>query len=190
MTIQIKVKDLFGKNVSGIKLETYEHACISFLNQWGITNGINIELHLDFLYKDFNNSNSVLYKEEQLKQATGSTFFISQNRFKVFLNRKHIIKLVNESRDSKLNKDDLIMYFIITSLAHELVHVKQHFYKELKYVHNKVFFNNLDITNVDCEANPCEEEAFYYAELMRNSYYKEKVIMYDFFINDYSFKGE
>lgn len=169
--IDIKIIDSNGRKVTKTKLDTYEHMCICFLNHWGITKDIKINLYINFPKNSFKDPNSVFYKLYHLKNSGGATYYDGKE-FHVYVNRTFLKK--------NTNSDEEFTDQISEVIAHELIHVKQYYFKEKEHVEGRSLFNGEDITDLPYDDQPHEIEAYEYSGEMRLYYYLEKLLMYGF----------
>lgn len=170
--MEINIIESGRKKLTKAKFETYEHALMCFLHQWGILDGVKIDLYLDVKMSMFKDENSIFYGQEEILEFAGATLPIEDNHYAIFLNRKYM--------KSKIESEDELIDHVMDALAHEVVHVKQYYLNELSISEDNL---NLlwkgeviqgDINNVDL---PHEEEAYGYADEMRFNYYMEKIDM-------------
>ncbi len=80
---------------------------------------------------------------------------------------------------SRNNKYQIVLYLnssnksILTTLAHEMVHVKQHHIGDLSYSKGKKYWKGVDHSKTRYEKQPWEIEAFAKEEPLRSKFYKE-----------------
>jgi hypothetical protein len=168
MTINIKITDSGKNKLTLEKQETYEHACNVFLGIWGIVKEANINLYLDYPKNCFEDPKSLFYKQYDLKNHGGATFFDGES-FNIFVDRERILK-------EKL-EDHVFMGVLMDVIAHEIVHVKQLYYKELAYRNGKTFFLDEEVNDIDRESMPHEIEAYSKSNHMVLKYYGELIEM-------------
>ena len=92
--------------------------------------------------------------------------------FHVYVNRTFLKK--------NTNSDEEFTDQISEVIAHELIHVKQYYFKEKEHVEGRSLFNGEDITDLPYDDQPHEIEAYEYSGEMRLYYYLEKLLMYGF----------
>lgn len=170
--IKINITDSGKKKVTKEKIETYEHACHFFLNLWGITQDIHLDLYLDYPIDAFFNPDSPFYQHHELSESAGATHHEGKN-YKVFINRTFLKENTENDQD--------FMDQLTRALAHEIVHVKQYYFNELVNKEDKSYFKGKNTTHISYEKKPHEIEANTYDTQMQLHYYIEKFDMYNFF---------